>query len=282
MTTHHHPLALAAKHTFASNSRLSLDMIDTPPSKAGLNEATYIGSAALGAMAQNLVLSEDAPIEAHSLAGLDTTGRIKAVEMQELRTVVALRLRAAREVTGLGQVDVAKGIGHENSTQVCLWEAAKRMPPIAEMLKVSDVLGVSLDFLLGRVQDLERDPTIARRTSITRRIELSLTEVAGALADALCTADTDVSGEMRVVGLIGQVTDMADAMARFVCANDATFDDMPAGARLLRCVRDVEAAAIHIGEVMDQVDREREQALRRAQVVLRGRVQNAAQVNISG
>jgi len=63
-------------------------------------------------------------------------------------------LRSAREQKGLSQKDVAEGIGVAKSTY-SLYESGGREPNVQTIKKISDVLNVSADELLG----LESEPT---------------------------------------------------------------------------------------------------------------------------
>ncbi|MBA4543819.1 MULTISPECIES: helix-turn-helix transcriptional regulator [Thermoactinomyces] len=62
------------------------------------------------------------------------------------------RLRAARKSLGLNQKDLAKKIGVKPTTY-SNWETDVALPRAEELKKLSNVLGVSIDYLLGVTDD---------------------------------------------------------------------------------------------------------------------------------
>ncbi|VTU25064.1 helix-turn-helix protein [Variovorax sp. SRS16] len=107
--------------------------------------------------------------------------------------VIAKRLVAARELNGFSQNELAKALGYKNSAQLSQWEQCKRPPPLHMLIATADALAVSVDYLLGRCDDPERDLRAVRRYSAIRAVRSILTAAAERVADAF---DTDE----RVVG----------------------------------------------------------------------------------
>ena len=65
------------------------------------------------------------------------------------------RLKYLREFKGLSQGDIANAVGL-NRTSVTLWEAGTRLPSLEVAVALTDLLGVSLDYLLGLSDTPER------------------------------------------------------------------------------------------------------------------------------
>lgn len=76
------------------------------------------------------------------------------------------RLRAARELRGFSQGDLAERAGFQPSA-ISHFESGRRAPSFDNLKRLADVLTVSTDYLLGRAQDLKgaaaaTGPVIAR------------------------------------------------------------------------------------------------------------------------
>ena len=63
--------------------------------------------------------------------------------------IVGIRLAEIRAQAGYSQVDLAKFINVSPST-VAMWETGKREIKASTLLKLSEVFGVSTDYLIGR------------------------------------------------------------------------------------------------------------------------------------
>jgi transcriptional regulator with XRE-family HTH domain len=74
---------------------------------------------------------------------------------------IAERLRAFRELLGMGQKEFAEQHGF-NKTQYTNWENGIRRIPIDQAAKLEDQYGLTLDFIyLGRVRTLPHNLVIA-------------------------------------------------------------------------------------------------------------------------
>ena len=62
------------------------------------------------------------------------------------------RLRISREARGLSQADLAKRTGLQPAA-VSHFETGHRSPSFENLRKLSDALGVSVDYLLGRIDE---------------------------------------------------------------------------------------------------------------------------------
>ena len=67
-----------------------------------------------------------------------------------------MRLKELREQRGISQTELANFLGVVRST-ICQYEKGNRRPYINILGKLSDYFNVSVDYLLGREADSERD-----------------------------------------------------------------------------------------------------------------------------
>ncbi len=65
--------------------------------------------------------------------------------------VFAKRLKELRMEKGVSQADLAKAIGSSYSI-VCYWETDRSEPTAPYLVKLADLFGVSVDYLLGRAE----------------------------------------------------------------------------------------------------------------------------------
>ena len=67
-----------------------------------------------------------------------------------------MRLKELREQRGISQTELANFLGVVRST-ICQYEKGNRMPDSNILGKLADYFGVTVDYLLGREDDSERD-----------------------------------------------------------------------------------------------------------------------------
>lgn len=203
-----------------------------------------------------------------SLSGMDLHERWTARASAALRQVIAERLNHGRALAGLSQVEMANAIGLKNSTQLCLWERAQRMPPLHALLSAADVLGVSIDFLVGVSDEPDRDPQVARRTALLGAMRQMLEQHAAAAADVILAAEIDPTKAIRAHALCGKTAELARAVEQFRQKNSDTFDELPMGALLLRLARDAAEAAQQVATFLDEAEDRRYRALASARRVV--------------
>jgi transcriptional regulator with XRE-family HTH domain len=61
------------------------------------------------------------------------------------------RIKSIREKTGLNQLDLARHLGLESAMAISKYEADQREPDISKLIKLSDLGGVDLNWLLTGV-----------------------------------------------------------------------------------------------------------------------------------
>lgn len=62
------------------------------------------------------------------------------------------KLRRLRENMGLQQKEVADRLG-VNPSAVTRWETGEKRPDLVNLVKLADLYGVSIDYLLGRTEN---------------------------------------------------------------------------------------------------------------------------------
>ena len=70
------------------------------------------------------------------------------------------RLRIARERAGLSQSDLAEKAGFQASA-ISHFETGRRSPSFENLRRLSDALGVTTDYLIGRVSEVAASNTLA-------------------------------------------------------------------------------------------------------------------------
>lgn len=191
-----------------------------------------------------------------------------SLESRRLAILIGSRIRAAREANGLSQGELAKAIGHAKQTQPSLWEAGKRLAPISELPGLAKALDTSTDFLLGLTDDMDADPSAARRGLLVQHLRDQLEAVAGSLADVALESGLELEGSLRTSKLLTLCDHMQRAVQRFKAANAEAFDDLPAGALLIRSAQELASAAVTVGAELDGVGQRRERAARKAKTAM--------------
>jgi transcriptional regulator with XRE-family HTH domain len=63
------------------------------------------------------------------------------------------RLKEMREKRGLTQEELAKAIGLKDKRAVSAWETGKYLPSVNAVYRLSQLFGVSVDYIVGRTDD---------------------------------------------------------------------------------------------------------------------------------
>lgn len=74
------------------------------------------------------------------------------------------RLRELREAKGYRQEDIGNVL-HLGKSAISLWESGKRTPSPQMLQRLADFFGVSVDYLLGRTDDLPATMQVRREPS---------------------------------------------------------------------------------------------------------------------
>ncbi len=111
---------------------------------------------------------------------------------EKTKKVVAKRIKMARLAAQMTLEEAAKGIGHENSTQISLNEKGERLLPLYSLVKICNIYGVSLDWITGRINDPIAEPFEVTQGVITnvvaQAIQQNFEEFAQATAERAAIA----------------------------------------------------------------------------------------------
>lgn len=167
----------------------------------------------------------------------------RAARNAATRDTVARRMREARELCALSQGSAADLIGYKNSTQLSLVERGNRLPPYEILVKAAEVYGVSLDFLTGVSDSVERNDLLAGRNAVMRTSAEIIRGCAERLTDQLqqqLHRGTRSAAVAQV--LTARAAKTMQALALFRKLNEQCFDDLRGGASLLHTMRELQEA----------------------------------------
>lgn len=168
----------------------------------------------------------------------------RAAVNRRLRKIVSRRLVEARELAGFGQSEAAVLLGYRNSTQLSLVEQGRRLPPLDLLLRAATAYSVTLDYLMGVVEDPERDPReTVRRTALIQVRGLLEASTVAIVEGVLIAAEVEAGGHAASAPLLRAADDVIAAVQRVRELNADAFDDLRAGALLVRAVRQLEEEA---------------------------------------
>jgi transcriptional regulator with XRE-family HTH domain len=154
-----------------------------------------------------------------------------------LRRITARRMFEAREISGLRQVDAARALGYANSTQLSLVEQGRRLPPHQILAKASDVYAVSIDYLLGRVDNPERDELSAGRNAALRHAATLIDRHAESVTLLVSRyLTTGAPAALAAGNLLHRIVKAVKAIEGFRQLNHEGFDDLRGGATLVHAL----------------------------------------------
>lgn len=73
-------------------------------------------------------------------------------DKDEKKVLFGRRLKAERALKGIERKDLADSLGVHNSS-LSYYENGINYPTVDVLIKIADILGVSIDYLLGRSED---------------------------------------------------------------------------------------------------------------------------------
>ena len=175
------------------------------------------------------------------------TGTPNRQEQAELARQVGAKLKEAREMVGLSQLNAAKQIGYANSTKLSKIETGRHSSqiPMWVLKRASQIYDVSLDYLLGVTESMEREDT--RHTAL-REMMVHMRE------DWERIRGRDVLVQANMLERIGNVessvlyidTEAAEAekaLVRMIELNPGKWDETKGGCKLFSTVQSTAAAA---------------------------------------
>lgn len=156
----------------------------------------------------------------------------------QLRTMIGRRLKLAREMNGLTQVEAAARMGYANSTQVSLLEGATRLPTLVMLLHAAAVYAVPVDYLLGLSDEPERDPRMAARISALAATRSIVDEAVSSITDRIERNLASSGLHQSVIEQVSQaVTELVAAFDTLRRLSGDEFDDLRGGPRLERAIK---------------------------------------------
>lgn len=168
----------------------------------------------------------------------------------QVKATVARRLRAARAACGLSQLQAADALGHKGATQISLAEDGKRVPPISDLFKLADLYCVSLDFLVGRIDDPIAEAEEHQSGLVARA-------VANSIAECVETFTKAVSEHVAIV-LSGHREDRVDLQKAIKIGDDLKFAinrlrELNPGYDELKGASRIETAAVALSDIGDKL-----------------------------
>lgn len=161
------------------------------------------------------------------------------------------RMRQARELCNLSQVEAARQLGYSNPSKLSKVEAATdtNSVPLWLIVRAAAMYQVSVDYLFGLSEDFEVSPRATLERTTARWVFAQVTAQERLILDALHAVNDQIE---RVVAVFpkmhAQALGTARALARFRELNPG-FDDARAGSTLLAAVEHAVDGAAGANEV---------------------------------
>jgi transcriptional regulator with XRE-family HTH domain len=188
----------------------------------------------------------------------DASRLVRGDARRKLSRIVGPRLVRARALSGYTQTEAATALGYSTPAQVSLWEMGRRLPPIFELIKISEIYSVSLDYLMGASHEPDRDPSAGTRHAVLRGVRNMLSQVAELTAGEI---DRHVRllgpSVSNVRGMLENGDALVQALGAFMRHGGDAFGEMRGSATLQRLSSEFEAtlaearAAIRLHDARD-------------------------------
>ena len=161
----------------------------------------------------------------------------------EEKKAFGARLREARELAGMTQIEAAQTMGYSQSVQLSLWEAGVRPVPLAVVVACAKLYGTTTDYLCGLASEPDRDPAVAAHREIAAAVTSELRRTLCATTAAAVAAVREVRpAAQRMEALARNVVEVGLTLARLRSAEPG-FDDLRGGAMLARQFGELERLA---------------------------------------
>lgn len=184
-------------------------------------------------------------------------------ENDALRKIVGRRFKLARDLSGLSQEDAAQRLDYTNSTQLSLAEKGDRLPPLAKIIKASEVYGVSIDYLTGVSDEPERDPRMADRMAAMRKVSSVMDRAAMAIVTAVLSNESSAPSIVSTKRLVSLSEAAIQSVEALRASNLSVFDqDLRGAATVLRVMDELQAAVMQSKQVLIRHDQVIETSIR--------------------
>lgn len=155
-----------------------------------------------------------------------------------LAMTVRSRLKAARDMNGLNQVQAAQRMGYANSTQISLAESGNRVPPLGMLIRYAEVYAVPIDYLVGLSDEPDRDPRMAARTAAMSAARSIVDSAVASITDHVERNLASSSLHQEVISELAQLLEeLVDAYTNMRRLSGDDFDDILGGSRLDKAIR---------------------------------------------
>jgi transcriptional regulator with XRE-family HTH domain len=183
--------------------------------------------------------------------------KLHPLDEETLKKTVGRRLRAARLCARISEEEAASVIGHKGITQISLAENGNRLLPVLYVIKLCDAYGVSLDYIMGRVNDPVADPIETNQGAITRSVSVTIEGTFKSFVEALSNHATQTilagrEDRRDVDSVLEKASELKSAYERMKQINPAFEDEIRGAARL-------EAAVFGITCIAQGIERRRDE-----------------------
>lgn len=176
-----------------------------------------------------------------------TSGIPNRQEQAELARHVGAKLKEAREMVGLSQLNAAKQIGYSNSTKLSKIETGRHSSqvPMWVLKRAAQVYDVSLDYLLGITESMEQEDS---RHAALREMMVHMRQDWERMRSRDVLVQSNMLDRIKSIekGVLHIDTEAAAAelaMVRLIELNPQAWDELRGGCKALATVQTTAAAA---------------------------------------
>ena len=196
-------------------------------------------------------------------------GQMQTTEITEGEVfgVIAKRLRAARRHSGLKQPEVAVAVKQKGLTQISLWESGERQPKLIDLIRLSRLYAVPLDFICGLSDDPIADATENNQGFLVNTISSSIhghyTQFVAGMAQAVAIA-VESNGRDRIdlKAIAQELKALKASYARMKELNPDFDDDVRGGSK-------VEQSIVNLSKIIEGASERIEREIRQCESVER-------------
>jgi transcriptional regulator with XRE-family HTH domain len=166
------------------------------------------------------------------------TGAALRAEQVKVVKTFGIRMKEAREIAGITQIQAAALLGYSNSSKLAKVELASdtNSVPLWLIPKAAEVYDVSTDFLFGISEDWERDPTVSKQRNIGHWLFSHWKDANSAQVSALVTLNNKLSVLEKAVAVAVKRSRANLEVLRRVQELNPEFDELRGGSKLVYCM----------------------------------------------
>ncbi len=164
----------------------------------------------------------------------------KSLDKRRLARVVGPRLHRARLSAGYTQGEASTILGWGTPAQLSQAEQGRRLAPPGALIAAGRAYGVSLDYLYGESDELDRDKAAGHRAGVLRGVRHALDTVAQVVVEQIASHERLAGpGAIHVRDLIEASRQLVEAVATLMRANAEIFDEMRGSATVVRACQEL-------------------------------------------